>query len=245
MTTSLDSETVLHDETLRGGAGWSIRLRRGLRLRLTDINGGANVSMFMHNAEEMIERYNMSDSLKAQHTFYMSEGRSCISDMGRVLMSVVEDTVGWHDTVTGCSDAKQVEAQFGTATYQEHRNNMYRNSRDNLLVELGKFGLGKRDVHAPINWFTKIAPNEDGEISFVEGHSPVGGRITLRADMDVIVCLTTNQHPMDPNPTYDPKPVRIEILAGEPAAADDPCRLSSEQAARAFQLTDLYHIGAK
>ena len=37
---------------------------------------------------------------------------------------------------------------YGEGTYQALRNDWYRNTRDNFLVELGKHGLGKRDHRA-------------------------------------------------------------------------------------------------
>ena len=47
------------------------------------------------------ERYNMPDTLKAQHTAFLTQGRVLYSDMGRVLCSIIADTCGWHDTVCG------------------------------------------------------------------------------------------------------------------------------------------------
>jgi hypothetical protein len=43
-------------------------LRKGQILRLTDIDGGANVSMMMLNPHEKSERLNLPDTLKGQHT---------------------------------------------------------------------------------------------------------------------------------------------------------------------------------
>jgi urea carboxylase-associated protein 2 len=186
----------------------------------------------------------MSDTLKAQHTFFLSKDLACYSDMGRVLLSFVDDTVGWHDTVTGVSNAAVVEEKYGVKTYQKYRNNRHRNGSDNLLVELGKHGLGPRDLAAPINLFTKIQPDENTSLTYVADHSPAGSSVTLRADMNTLVVGTAVQHPLDPNPEYNPKSVKLEILAGEPAPQDDPCRQASDESGRAFTLTDHYFLGA-
>ncbi len=81
-----------------------------MKLRLTDVEGGANVAALFYNYEERLERYNMADTLKAQHTAYLTKGCVCYSDMGRVLCSITEDTCGWHDTLCGVSNAAMVAA---------------------------------------------------------------------------------------------------------------------------------------
>src|SRR5437763_9333017 len=140
------SETpILSEETVPGGATWSHVLKRGTALRLTDVEGGANAGAIFYNFECPVERYNMPDTLKAQHIARITAGYVLYSDMGRVLCSVVSDSCGWHDTITGVADMSLSVKKYGTGDYQKRRNDWYRNSRDNLLVELGKYELGKRD----------------------------------------------------------------------------------------------------
>ena len=62
------SETpVLWEETVQPGATWSHVLKRGTSLRITDLEGGANAGAIFYNFECPVERYNMPDTLKAQH----------------------------------------------------------------------------------------------------------------------------------------------------------------------------------
>ncbi len=60
--------------TCTSGAHWSGVARRGTTLRLTDLEGGANVAALFYNYEEKLERYNMADTLKAQHTAFLTKG---------------------------------------------------------------------------------------------------------------------------------------------------------------------------
>lgn len=225
---------------LRGGAGWSWRLRPGQRLHLTDVDGGANLPLMVFNARQPLERYNMPDTLKGQHTAFLSEGKVAYSDMGRCLLSFVADTVGWHDTITGYSDDALVAAKYGSRSYQQARNQFYRSAKELLLIELGKHGLGKRDVTASINCFSKVIPDGNGVLSFVPDHSPAGSALTLRADMEVLVVCCAVQHPLDPDPLYQPRRVQLAVYDGETAGVDDSCRKACEQNARAFELTQRY-----
>jgi uncharacterized protein len=236
------NELILED-TLRGGQMWSRVLLRGQTLRLTDSQGGASVAALFFNAEDKSERYNMPDTLKAQHIARLTAGFVLYSDMGRVLCSITDDTVGWHDTITGHGNAKHGLAKFGEGTYQKLRNDWHRNTHDNFLVELGKYDLGKRDIVANVNFFVKVAPDEQGALSFVPKHSQPGGYVQLRAEMNTLVVLSNTPHPLDPSRTYAPTPVGLTIRSGAPAGSEDPCRLSRPENGRGFELTESYFAG--
>jgi len=234
---------LIVEEGLRGGQMWSRVLRRGQRLRLTDVAGGASVAALFYNAEDTSERYNMPDTLKAQHIARLTAGYVLYSDMGRVLCSITEDTVGWHDTITGHGTKAHGVAKYGAGTYQELRNEWYRNSRDNFLVELGKYDLGKRDLVANVNFFVKVAVGEQGELSYVSGHSHAGGYVELRAELHTLVILSNTPHPLDPRVEYAPQAVALTIRSGAPAQPGDACRLSRPENSRGFALTDSYFAG--
>ena len=170
----LDPSRIVHNDTLPGARYWSFIIQRGFCLRLTDLNGGANCSALFYNAHDKLERYNMADTLKAQHTACLTRGHVCYSDMGRILMSIIEDTCGWHDTVCGCSNAKLVAEKYGEKSYQEARDDFYRNAREDFLIELAKWGLGTRDMVPNLNFFSKVVADEKGGLRFVQDNSPAG-----------------------------------------------------------------------
>ncbi len=223
---------------------WSWILRRHTALQITDLEGGANVGLMAYNAAQPLDRLNLPDTLKAQYTARLTRGHVLLSDMGRALLSITEDTVGWHDPLGGHGNAALVRRKFGTATYQECRNSWYRNAHDNFLIELGKHGLGKRDLVANVNFFSRLDVDDGGRMHFHSGNSKAGDRVTLRAEMDVLVVLNTCQHPLDPNSVYAPKPVALSISATPPPAADDFCRNLRPENQRAFILTERLYADA-
>jgi urea carboxylase-associated protein 2 len=237
--------TTVWEHIVPAGTHWSGTLRRGLALRIVDLEGGANVSTVFYRHDAPLERYNMADTLKGQHTAHLTRGFVLYSDMGRVMASIVADTVGWHDLLAGVGNAALFTRKYGTARYQEHRNAMIRNGRDSLLIELGKHGLGPRDLMANINFFSKVAVEDDGALRFVPNHSGAGDSIDLRFEMGTLVALSTAPHPLDPNPVYAPKAVKLiayRVYApDERVPADDFCRNFRPENVRGFINTDMLY----
>ncbi len=230
---------IIYTDTVPGGRHWSMRMRAGAALRLIDVEGGANVGMVLYNPENTLERYNMPDTLKGQHTFRLAGGNCLYSDMGRVFCSITEDTFGWHDTATGTCNRRIVEEKWGRLTYQEARNEYLRNGRDSFLIELGKYGLGKKDLAANVNFFTRIDADDEGNLCYGVPSRP-GDMVELRFEMDTIVAFHTCPHPMNPAKDYPRKPVRYEIRRSAPVAEDDLCRTLRPENERAFENTHLY-----
>jgi urea carboxylase-associated protein 2 len=226
--------------TLTHSGMWSGVVGRGKTLRLTDLEGGANVGVLLYHADVPSERYNMPDTLKGQHIFHLRHPYCLHSDMGRLLASITADTVGWHDTVCGCSDAASVAAKYGVKNYQTARNDFHRNARDCFLIELAKWGLGPRDLVPNLNLFSKVISDDAGRLTFVSHHSRPGGHIDLRLELDILVILNTCQHPLDPDPTYHPRPVRLEVFPATPRAKNDPCLRSRPENERAFRNNEAY-----
>jgi urea carboxylase-associated protein 2 len=230
---------VSWEELLHSGAHWSGVIRRGTTLRLTDVMGGANVAALFYNFEDLSERYNMPDTLKAQHTAFLTTGCVCYSDMGRVLCSIAQDTVGWHDPIGGVSNASLVAKKYGASRFQEQRNNYHRNGYDSLLNEVAKYGLGRRDLSATLNFFSKVTVQDNGAMKFHPNHSVVGAYVDLRFEMNTLVALSTCQHPLDPDSTYNPRTVRMTAWQSGPAPKNDVCRQRCPENARGFQNTEM------
>ena len=235
---------LLFESSLPGGGMWSWVLRRHTTLRITDVEGGANVGLMAYNAAQPLDRLNLPDTLKAQYTAKLTHGNVLMSDMGHALLSITADSVGWHDPIGGHGNASLLERKYGSTTYQKQLNAWHRNAHDNFLIELGKHGLGKRDLVANVNFFSRLDVDDEGRMHFHPANSKPGDSVELRAEMDVLLILNTCLHPLDPNPVYAPKPVRLELLKSPPPGADDFCRNWRGENQRAFILTERLFAGA-
>lgn len=242
MTTANKITGLLWEEAVPAGTSWTHVLKRGTSLRVTALGDGANVPAIFYNFDCPVERYNMPDTLKAQHTAHLTKGFVIYSDMGRVLLSITEDTCGWHDPIGGHTTPASIREHFGEKRYQEVRNEFHRNTRDNFLAELAKWGLGLRDIPGTVNFFSKVQVTPDGAMNFIPGNSKAGDFVELRAEMNVLTILDTGQHALDPSRTYSPVPIRVAVHKTEPPAPDDPCRISRPENGRGFTNTERYFL---
>jgi urea carboxylase-associated protein 2 len=236
MEAELDKRVL--DTVLPAGGAWSRVCRQGTALTLIDLEGGANIAALMYRAEDHLERYCVPDTLKAQHVSRLTAGVALYSDMGRVLGSIVRDTCGWHDTITGHLTTEAMIERWGALSYQEARNDWRRSARQLLLVELAKHGLGQRDLIANANFFTKVAIGEDGELTFVEHHSAPGSLLSVRFELDTLVVLASAPHPMDPAPDFSPRPAQILIDAVAPPEAQDAVRTACAENERGMAASE-------
>lgn len=226
----------LLDETVPGGAAWSVVVTRQRVVRLAALGAGANVSLLLYAARRPWERLCVPDTLKAQRSACVRPPMVLMSDAGRALVSCIGSSLSWHDALTGHSTQPQVDAKFGPSSYGTDRNGWRRSARTGLLCELAKHDLGERDLHGTVNLFSKVVPTGDerGSIAYLPGHAAAGDWVELRTEDDVLIVLSTAPHPLDPAASWAPSDVRITVRSAPPAGPDDASRTLRPESARAL-----------
>src|SRR5260221_14710083 len=157
---ALPAELIVAEETIPGGWYWSARLRRGESLRIVNDGATSGVSALFWNADDTSERYNAGDTVKVQWSAAIGKGCVLFSDMGRVLMSVTEDTSGAHDALLGGSTA--------ASNRRRYADQALRDSRDNFILAVGKHGLGRRDIPPCITFFAPVRTDAAGRVTWPE-----------------------------------------------------------------------------
>ena len=231
---------ILWSEVLPGGHHWSGRIQKGTVLQFKSLGANANVSLFCVNAADQLERYNMPDSLKGQHTAFLSTGHALYSDLGRVMASIIHDDQGWNDAFCGASRPEYIKKQFGSCTFQDARNEMYQSGLDGLLVEMAKFSLTQKDLSATVNLFSKVTPNDCGELSYIHADR-TNLVIELRFEMDCLVFLSAAPHALDNSDRYQPADVNMQLFKALPLNEHDICRDSCPQNQRAYANNARYY----
>jgi urea carboxylase-associated protein 2 len=227
---------LLWEETIAAGGYATRRLTRGSRLRLIDLKGDACASLLVFNAEMPTERLNVADTVKVQWNAYLGQGKLLLSDMGRVMMSFLEDGAGTHDTFCGTSNAATNTAKYGEGS----NSGPHPNGRDRFLLGAAKHGLQRRDVHPCVNLFKGARIEADGAITPQVGPFAPGRSLVLRAEMDVIVVIANCPHVLDPRDEWTVTPLRATAWRGPVTGENDPIRTAAPEGLRAFQNVEDY-----
>jgi uncharacterized protein len=230
---AVEAADVIWDERIELGNYASHALARGTVVRITDVEGDACVQLLVYNATNPAERLNVVDTVKVQWQAYVAEGALLLSDMGRVLMTIITDTSARHDCLCGCSTTRTNAARYGDGRLSGPTPN----GRDLLCVGGAKHGLERRDIAPNINLFKSVRVTSDGDL-LLDGAPAASTYVELRAELDAIVLLANTPHPLDDRGTYGGTPARVTAWRGAPTPPDDPFRGTSPERLRAFQNTD-------
>ena len=204
--------SIVSDIIVPARAPYSATLRTGQIMRIVDLESQQAVDALFYNAEDVSERYSAQDTLTAKAVaggkFYLETGSVLRSNEGRAMATLVADTCGFHDTNAGACSCEANTVRFGHETRFMHA------CRENFLTELGKYGMGKRDLVSNVNFFMNVPIRPNGELTVDDGVSAPGGYVELRAEMDVLVLISNCPQVNNPCNGFTPTPIRIVISEG-------------------------------
>jgi len=209
----LPGEAVFR-HVLKAGDYWIDTLRRGQALRIVDVEGNQSADTLFFNAADVADRYSFVDTIREQGNVYLSCGTKLLSTSGRVLATIVADTVGRHDTLGGAC-----ASESNTVRYDLEKRTMH-SCRDSYLLALAHndaLGLAKRDLTHNINFFMNVPVTCDGGLTFADGLSGPGHYVEMLAEMDVIVLISNCPQLNNPCNAYDPTPLEVIIWDGDAA----------------------------
>jgi hypothetical protein len=189
--------TILSDITVPARAPYSATLKPGQIMRIVDLESQQAVDALFYNAHDTSERYSAQDTLET--------GSILLSNEGRAMVRIIADTCGFHDTNAGACSCESNTVRFGHETRFMHA------CRENFLTELGKYGMGKRDLVSNVNFFMNVPIRPNGELTVDDGVSEPGGYVELRAEMDVLVLISNCPQVNNPCNGFNPTPIRIII----------------------------------
>jgi uncharacterized protein YcgI (DUF1989 family) len=208
---------------------WQGRVPAGTCLRLDNQRGTLGLACLFWNAKDPSERFCATDTVKVQWTVGMGRGRMLLSDMGRVLASIVEDTCGRHDVLLGAGPPRVDAASSPLGT---------RNGFENLVLGTVKLGLEARDLHAPATFFAPVRCT-DQRFAWDSGAKLAGTYVDLHAEMDLLAVVSNVPHPLAPVGS-GAKDIGLTVWCPERPDISDFCRGATNEAERAFARTRAY-----
>jgi urea carboxylase-associated protein 1 len=207
---TLDPKTARLDETVLSGAGWTHVVRKGEIFRIVDLEGNQAVDTLFYAAEDPSERYSAVDTIREQGNIYLSTGTELLSTERRVLLTIVADTCGRHDTLGGACAAESNQVRYAIEKKYMH------SCRDTFLLTLATNceHMSLRDLTANINFFMNVPVTPEGGLTFQDGVSGPGRYVEMRAEADVRVLISNCPQLNNPCNAYDPTPIRLLVWSG-------------------------------
>ena len=209
----LDPATAVYRHTVLAGDHWSREIKRGQVMRIVDLEGNQAADTLFYDARDPANRYSASDTVRRQSALYLTTGTPLVSTRGDVLLTIVADTCGRHDTLGGaCS------RESNTMRYALEKEPMHA-CRDSFIrgAQECSCHLGKRDITCNINFFMNVPVTPDGRLTFADGVSGPGRYVELRAERDVLALISNCPQLNNPCNAYNPTP--IEVMVWEVADA--------------------------
>ena len=213
----LDPHLAIVDEICPAGEPWTKLVKQEQKFRIVDLEGNQAVDTLFFNASRSMERYSAADTIRRQKSLYLTTGSKLYSNFGNVMLTIIADTCGRHDTLGGACAAESNTVRYALDKYPMH------SCRDSFLHALAhepaceQLGLTKRDLPSNINFFMNVPVTETGGLEFVDGVSAPGKYVEMRAEMDVIVLISNCPQLNNPCNGYNPTPIRL--LVWNPTAA--------------------------
>jgi hypothetical protein len=197
--TTLPGETARH--TIAAGGRFSAGLATGERLRIVDTHGQQAVDFLCFSAALPADRYNAPNTMKINGNIYLGTGTRLYSDRAQVLMRIVEDSCGRHDTIGGCCSGWSNVVRYGVENTPS--------CHANFLAELAQWSLGPSDVVANVNFFMNVPVRQDGAMAIEAGLSKPGDYVELIAEMPVIAVLSNCPQRFNPAAGANPTPIEV------------------------------------
>ena len=204
----LDPKTASVDEICAAGEPWMREIRKGQVLRILDLEGNQAVDTLFYNARDPQERYSAVDTIQRQRNLYLGVNTRLISTEGNVLLTIVADTCGRHDTLGGAC------AQESNTIRYSHDKRFMHACRDNFMSALQHDrarAMSKRDITHNINFFMNVPVTPGGTLTFEDGISAPGKYVEMRAEMDVICLISNCPQLNNPCNAYNPTPIRLLV----------------------------------
>ena len=204
----LQPEQAVDREIVPAGDYYMKVVKAGQTVRILDLEGNQAADTLFYNANDPAERYSAMDTIREQGNVYLTAGTKLISNEGNVMLEIVADTCGRHDTLGGAC-----ATESNTVRYAHDKKCMHacRDSWMLAVAENDQYGMSKRDITHNINFFMNVPVTAEGGLSFADGISAPGKYVELRAEMDVIVLISNCPQLNNPCNGYNPTPIEVLI----------------------------------
>jgi urea carboxylase-associated protein 1 len=202
-----DPNDAIYSYVVPAGEPWVHEIRKGQYFRIVDLGGNQAADTLFYNAHDYADRYSAQDTIRGQANIYLTTGTQLMSNHGTVLLTIVADTCGRHDTLGGACATESNMVRYAIEKRYMHA---CRQSFVRGLIEWGH-GMEKRDIAPNINFFMNVPVTPEGKLTFEDGISEPGKYVEMRAETDVLAVISNCPQLNNPCNAYNPTPVQVLI----------------------------------
>jgi aminomethyltransferase len=182
----------------------ALGMRVGEHLQIEDLQGRQVSDLVVFHRDRPEARLSTTVTRALVEGLFPLPGQGLYDQDGELLMTLVEDTVGRHDTLSPACNRETYEA----LGYPDHVN-----CTDNFNRELAAFGHPPRRFYEVVNWFYNTRVGPDGRIVEVEPPlSQAGDYVLLRAERDLVVAASACPDDLTPTNGFDPTDVMVRVF---------------------------------
>jgi uncharacterized protein YcgI (DUF1989 family) len=199
-----ESVRLLRRIQIPAGQGRAFRLPAGTSFRVIDLEGQQVADLFCFCAD------NPSEYLSAGHTrvalgrLFPRPGEAFETNRRRPILTLLrDDSPGTHDMLcAACSPERYrlLGAQGWHASCEE-----------NLRAAMAALQVSDPEIPQPVNLFENNPIGLDGSIGIEPAITKPGDSVTLRTELDSIICVTACPQDMTPLCGERPTPIEIEV----------------------------------
>lgn len=194
---------VIEDAVIVPGGNMAWEILRNQVMRITDLEGQQVADLVCFNLRRLDEKFSPPYTIMGNRTLRPTVGHVLLSDENNALMTIVADTLGWHDLIAGACSRYTNKTRYGKDGTP--------NCRDNLAAALRPWGLTWKEIPYNLNLFMNVPIQADGTVAIEPPRSRPGDYVELRADMDVLVGLSNCPQVLNPCNNFKLKPLQVSI----------------------------------
>src|SRR5258706_3895244 len=143
--TLTDPVALRHDAVVPAGEPWIHEIIKGQHFRIVDLEGNQAADTLFFNADDYEDRYSAQDTIRAQGNIYLTTGTKLISSKGNVLLTIVADTCGRHDTLGGACSMESNMVRYAIEKRHMHA------CRQSFVKAAVVWGLGLAQLYIAAN----------------------------------------------------------------------------------------------
>jgi urea carboxylase-associated protein 1 len=212
VASKLDVSGAAYRCVILAGEPWIREIQKGQYFRIVDLEGNQAADTLFYNAHDYSDRYSAQDTIREQRNLYLTTGTRLMSSAGNILLTIVADTCGRHDTLGG---ACATESNMVRYAIEKRHMHACRASFLKGVIEwdsgMDKRGMTKRDIPPNINFFMNVPVTPEGGLTFEDGISEPGKYVEMRAETDVLALISNCPQLNNPCNAYNPTAVQVLI----------------------------------